>query len=110
MSARGGIIECMFDRDGFAAMMDERLERHCPSKTAQSAAMVEQICAASRLENRAAAAQLTAIGGLFGYRLSRCSDTEDWAVDTMDAVSAEVAATDQPGAGRQPVAVCPGDA
>jgi Domain of unknown function (DUF222) len=82
----------MFDRDGFAAMMDERLERHCPSKTAQSAAMVEQICAASRLENRAAAAQLTAIGGLFGYRLSRCSDTEDWAVDTMDAVSAEVAA------------------
>jgi len=72
--------------------MDERLERHCPSTTTESAAMVEQICAASRLENRAAAAQLVAIGGLFGYRLSRCSDTEDWAIDTMEAVTAEVAA------------------
>jgi hypothetical protein len=29
---------------------------------------------------------------LFGYRLARCSDTEDWAVDTEAAVSAEVAA------------------
>ena len=29
---------------------------------------------------------------LFAYRLSRCSETEDWAIDTMEAVSAEVAA------------------
>ncbi|WP_231122974.1 DUF222 domain-containing protein, partial [Mycobacterium asiaticum] len=33
-----------------------------------------------------------AIGKLFAYRLSRCSDTEQWCVDTMEAVAAEVAA------------------
>jgi len=36
----------MFDPDEFAAMMDDRLERHCPSATEESAAMVERICAA----------------------------------------------------------------
>ena len=45
-----------------------------------------------RAENRAAAAQLAAIGELFGYRLSRRAETESWAVDTEAAVSAEVAA------------------
>jgi hypothetical protein len=29
---------------------------------------------------------------LFGYRLSPCSENEDWAIDTMEAVAAEVAA------------------
>jgi hypothetical protein len=82
----------MFDRDGFAAMMDDQLERHCPSTTEESAALVERICAATRVENRAAAAQLDGIGELFSYRLSRCSETEDWAIDTMEAVSAEVGA------------------
>jgi hypothetical protein len=53
---------------------------------------VGQICAAARLENRAAAAQLAAIGQLFAYRLSQCSKNEDWAIDTMEAVAAEVAA------------------
>jgi len=74
------------------ARFDELVERHYPSKTTESAALVEQICAAARAENRAAAAQLNAIGQLFGYRLSRCSETEDWAIDTMEAVAAEVAA------------------
>lgn len=74
------------------ARFDELFERRYPSKTPQSAALVDRVCAASRLENRAAAAQLTAIGELFAYRLSRCSDTEEWAVDTEAAVSAEVAA------------------
>ena len=32
------------------------------------------------------------LGELFGYRLARCSDTEDWAVDSEEAVSAELAA------------------
>ena len=82
----------MFDRDEFVAMIDERLEHHCPTKTEESAAMVERICAATRAENRAAAAQLVAVGELFGYRLSRCSETEDWAIDTMEAVAAEVGA------------------
>ncbi|WP_141681925.1 DUF222 domain-containing protein, partial [Mycobacterium malmoense] len=41
---------------------------------------------------RAAAAQLVAIGELFAYRLSRCGETEEWAIDTMAAVAAEVGA------------------
>lgn len=35
---------------------------------------------------------LSAVGQLFGYRLSRCSETQDWAIDTEEAVAAEVAA------------------
>ncbi|MGB6208109.1 MAG: hypothetical protein WBF82_14235, partial [Mycobacterium sp.] len=61
------------------ARFDEYFERRHPSTTAESAALVDRICAATRAENRAAAAGLAAIGELFGYRLSRCSDTEDWA-------------------------------
>src|SRR5271157_4961107 len=74
------------------ARFDELVERHYPSKTTESAALVEQICAAWRGENRAAAEQLAAIGELFSYRLSRCSENEDWAIDTMEEVAAEVAA------------------
>ena len=68
------------------------MERYCPSTTPESTVLVERICASARAENRAAAAQLVAIGELFGYRLSRCSETEYWAADTMEAVAAEVAA------------------
>src|SRR6201984_3354121 len=74
------------------ARFDELMERHHPSATAESAVLVERICSSARAENRAAAAQLVAIGELFGYRLSRCSETEDWAIDTMEAVAAEVGA------------------
>ncbi len=74
------------------ARLDEQIERCSPSTTPTSAALVERICAASRAQNRAAAAQLVAIGELFGYRLSRCSETQDWAIDTMEAVGAEVGA------------------
>ncbi len=85
----------MFDsvrRAEVIARFDELFERHHPSPTAQSAALVEEIGRFARAENRAAAAQLVAIGELFGYRLSRCSETEDWAIDTMEAVAAEVGA------------------
>jgi hypothetical protein len=74
------------------ARFDELFERRYPSRTPESAALVDRICSLSRAENRVAAAQLAAIGELFAYRLSRCSDTEAWAVDTMEAVTAEVAA------------------
>jgi Domain of unknown function (DUF222) len=74
------------------ACLDEVIERRYPSRTAQSAVLVDRICAAARAENREAAAQLVAIGELFGYRLSRCSETEDWAIDTVEAVAAEVGA------------------
>jgi hypothetical protein len=85
----------MFDeatRAEVTARFDEMIERCYPSTTAESAALIDEIGAAARAENRQAAAQLDAIGRLFGYRLSRCSDTEDWAIDTMEAVAAEVAA------------------
>ncbi len=93
MSARYGIIELMFEnRRGEIAEMDEWFERRHPSKTLESAGLVDRMCAAGRTENRAAAAQLSAIGDLFAYRLSRCSETDDWAIDTMEAVTAEVGA------------------
>ncbi|MCV6987309.1 hypothetical protein H7H78_18430 [Mycobacterium shinjukuense] len=37
------------------ARFDELVERRYPSATAESAAMVDRICSASRAENRAAA-------------------------------------------------------
>ncbi|WP_049792848.1 HNH endonuclease signature motif containing protein [Mycolicibacter sinensis] len=63
-----------------------------PRTTPESTALVDQICASARAENRAAAAHLVAIGELFALRLSSCSETEDWAIDTTAAVTAEVAA------------------
>src|ERR1700735_1083568 len=93
------MIECMFDsRSRYAsppeviARFDELFERRYPSRTPESVALLDRIGAAWRAQNRAAAAVLVAIGELFAYRLARCSDTEDWAVDTEAAVSAEVAA------------------
>jgi hypothetical protein len=74
------------------AGFDEMFERRYPSRTAESAALLDRIGASWRAQNRAAASALVAIGELFAYRLTRCSDTEEWAVDTEAAVSAEVAA------------------
>jgi Domain of unknown function (DUF222) len=74
------------------ARFDELFERRHPSTTTESAALLDRICASWRAQNRAAAAQLAAIGELFGYRLARCSDTEEWAIDTEEALCAEVAA------------------
>jgi Domain of unknown function (DUF222) len=98
-SVQAAILECMFEDfphpgsdPEVIARFDELFERRHPSKTPESAELVDRICAATRAENRAAAAQLAAIGQLFGYRLSRCSENEDWAIDTMEAVAAEVAA------------------
>lgn len=74
------------------AAFDEHAERRYPSKTAESAGFLAEAGGCARAENRAVAGQLAAIGRLFAYRLSRCGDTEEWAVDTEAAVSAEVAA------------------
>ncbi len=54
--------------------------------------LVDRISAAARAENRAAAAGLVAIGELFGYRLTRGGEAQDWAIDTVAAVAAEVGA------------------
>ncbi|MGF2945531.1 HNH endonuclease signature motif containing protein [Mycobacterium sp. Lab-001] len=56
------------------------------------AGLVDRITASARTENRAAAAGLLAIGELFGYRLAQGEETEDWAIDTIAAVAAEVGA------------------
>ncbi|OJZ65294.1 hypothetical protein BRW65_28160, partial [Mycobacterium paraffinicum] len=56
------------------AAFDEHFERRYPSKTAESAALLERVSGWSRAQNRAAAAQLAAIGELFAYRLSRCGE------------------------------------
>jgi hypothetical protein len=99
MSVRAAIVENMFEQISgresdpeVIARFDELFERHYPSTTPESVVLVDRICSAGRAENRAAAAQLAAIGELFGYRLSRCSENEGWAVDTMEAVAAELAA------------------
>jgi len=91
------MIECMFEWKRMSdpeviARFDELMERCYPSATAESAALVAGIGAFARLENRATAAQLVGIGELFAYRLARCSENEDWAMDTMAAVAAEVGA------------------
>jgi hypothetical protein len=54
--------------------------------------IVDRICAASRAENRGAAAQLDAIWDLFSHRHAEGKVTDEWVVDTMEAVAAEVAA------------------
>src|SRR5580704_11353197 len=106
LSDRSDIIECMFEQRGprrsppeVIARFDELFERRYPSRTMESAALLDRIGASWREQNRGAAATLVAIGELFAYRLARCSDTEDWAVDTEAAVSAEVAAALRMGQG-----------
>ena len=86
----------MFDsvdaRSEVIARFDELYERHHPSPRRSRRPWWIGSARRARPENRAAAAQLAAIGELFGYRLSRCSETEDWAIDTEEAVAAEVGA------------------
>ncbi len=82
------------------ARLDEQIERCHPSMTPGSAALLDRICVSARAENRAMAARLDVIGQLFGYRLSRCSENEDWAIDTMEAVAAEVGAAQRISQGR----------
>src|SRR6185437_16836706 len=68
--------------------------------TPTSAALLDRICSLARTENRAMAARLASIGELFAHRLSRCSENEDWAIDTMEAVAAEVGAAQRISQGR----------
>ena len=65
------------------ARFDELVERRYPSRTAESAALLERIGVASRGENRAAAAQLAAVGELFaigcrGVRRPRTGRSTPW--------------------------------
>lgn len=78
-----------FDRSmGAAFAHREGLIATTPAATS----WMSRIQESGRVANQGEAAQLMAIGELFSYRLSRSADTEDWAMDTMAAVAAEVAA------------------
>lgn len=63
-----------------------------PTPTAESAHWLDRVRAAGQVQNRAAAAQLVAVGELFAHRWAQNPGTEQWAVDAMAAVAAEVAA------------------
>ncbi len=78
--------------DDLTAWFTEARERRDPSAMPGPAGMVERIREATRWENRAAAAQLDGIWDLFSSQLARHRETEDWAVDTMEAVAAQVGA------------------
>ncbi len=71
-------IECMFE------------ERTDPTPT--PAALLGEIGAAARAENQAAARQLAKIGELFAVRHAQGVADDEWVVDTMEAVAAEVGA------------------
>ena len=60
--------------------------------TPQSQALLERICSSARCENQAAAQRLQGIGELWAARLRECGEREDWVVDAVAAVTAEVAA------------------
>ncbi|WP_156688853.1 HNH endonuclease signature motif containing protein [Mycobacterium sp. Marseille-P9652] len=55
-------------------------------------ALLGEIGAAARAENQAAARQLAKIGELFAHRHAQGAADEEWVVDTMEAVAAEVGA------------------
>ncbi len=89
-SGPGSRAEVIARMDALGEEMHGRYLQRTP--TAESTGFVQRICAAARAENQAAAQQLVVMGELFAYRLSQCSKTQDWAMDTMEAVAAEVAA------------------
>ncbi|MCW2688597.1 MAG: hypothetical protein JWR37_3487 [Mycobacterium sp.] len=63
-----------------------------PADTAETRALIDEVCASSRSEAQACARRLAAIGGFYVLRLRESGETATWAVDTWDAVAAEVAA------------------
>jgi hypothetical protein len=74
-------------------MFDTQLHEHWdPPQTEGSRALVDRMHAAWRVEARAAAERLDAIGELFEMRRAQRGEEADWAVDTWAAVGAEVSA------------------
>jgi hypothetical protein len=74
-------------------MFDTRLHDHWdPPRCERSRALVERMCGSWRVEARAAADRLDAIGELFELRRAQRGEQAEWAVDTWAAVGAEVAA------------------
>ena len=70
--------------DALAQQMVERWQHPTPDGRVLRTWMEPASGPSGRVGEPGAAEQLVAIGELFGHRLSRCSETEDWAIDTMD--------------------------
>jgi hypothetical protein len=60
--------------------------------TPESAALLDRIGEAGRAESQAAARRLVAVGELYMLRLRDSGEAAEWAMDTWDAVAAQVAA------------------
>jgi Domain of unknown function (DUF222) len=60
--------------------------------TPESAALLDRVRDAGRAEAQAAADRLVAVGELFVLRCRDSGEQQDWATDTWEAVSAQVAA------------------
>lgn len=67
------------------------IERMFESDTA-ARSLIERVGVSSREENRAAAAGLVSIHDLYRLRLREDGGRDDWAIDTIEHVAAEVAA------------------
>lgn len=70
------------------AMRQEPAKRPTP----ESAALLDRVREAHRAEAVGAAARLVAVGDLYAVRLRDLGLREDWALDTYEAVAAQVAA------------------
>ncbi|HOB48862.1 MAG TPA: DUF222 domain-containing protein [Mycobacterium sp.] len=74
-------------------MFDNRVHDHWePPESPESRSLLETLTFARRAENQAAARRLRAAGRLFETRRAERGESEDWAVDSWAAVSAEIAA------------------
>jgi len=62
------------------------------SASSESAALLEQACAAARSEAQATARRLNAIADLMGLRSRQYGDHAEWVADLWDAIAAELAA------------------
>lgn len=80
------MIEHMFDRSQANAPW-------VPPDAPAACALLEELGAARRVENQAAAQRLRACAEFFELRRTQRGETEDWAVDAEAAASAEIAAT-----------------
>lgn len=89
MSPLACILEHMFDLvTHLKAMRQEPAMRPTP----ESAALLDKAREAHRAEARGAAQRLVAVGELYKLRLGDLGPREGWALDTYDAVAAQVAA------------------
>ena len=60
--------------------------------TTAASSLINRICSSARAENRAAADVLVSIDNLYRLRLREVGANDDWAVDTVEEVTAEIAA------------------